>query len=247
VPGVPDQVVNDDVHDDHGYNQTLPRLDAGQVARDLGLRCRIRAAGAGQVSLLASDGRAVFQVILEPATGQARLLADGNEVALVTSPAARLASPTAVEMWLSDRQFLLALDGVPLFPAQSYDPPGEPSPLPSGVARGIPLAIGAGREAVAVDELQVWRDVCYTRPVVAGRTWGLDEPYVLAADEYFVLGDNSVISEDSRVWGQGPAVAGEMLVGRPAAVFLPGRRQPWTAWGGWRIQVPELPSFRYIR
>jgi signal peptidase I len=251
VPGLPEQVVHDDVHDDHGYNQTLPRLDGGQAARDLGLRCRLRTASAGQISLLASDARAVFQAILDSSTGQARLLADGREVATVSLPAARFACPTSIEMWLSDQQFLLALDGVLLFPPQLYDRPDEPAPLPAGVSRGIRLAIGARAEAVAVDELRVFRDVCYTQPAVAGRTWGIDEPYVLAANEYFVLGDNSVISEDSRVWGhetgQGPAVASELLVGRPVAVFLPGRRQPWTSWGGWRIQVPELPSFRYIR
>ena len=60
----------------------------------------------------------------------------------------------------------------------------------------------------------------------------LNEPYiesktfnnvntVLGADEYFVMGDNRIVSSDSRMWGPLPK---EDLIGRPIARLFPLRK-----------------------
>ncbi len=54
----------------------------------------------------------------------------------------------------------------------------------------------------------------------------------LGPDEYFVLGDNSPVSNDSRFWGEGPVVRGSMFVGKPFLVHLPGQVVPLRFLGG---------------
>jgi signal peptidase I len=46
----------------------------------------------------------------------------------------------------------------------------------------------------------------------------LSEGWRLGPEEYFVLGDNAEISDDSRNWPGGPALDAELLVGRPLGV-----------------------------
>ncbi len=53
--------------------------------------------------------------------------------------------------------------------------------------------------------------------------FGLRET-TLGPDEYFVLGDNSLLSEDSRHWG---ALERERIFGRVVAVVLPLSRATW--------------------
>jgi signal peptidase I len=92
--------------------------------------------------------------------------------------------------------------------------------------------------------MRVFRDVYYTRPI-GGRTfWGVESPFQLGVDEFFVLGDNSPISEDSRTWPQGPALSGGLLIGKPLTVHFPAME---ARLGGWHFQVPDLSKIRYIR
>ena len=52
----------------------------------------------------------------------------------------------------------------------------------------------------------------YSAPVGLNGALGIESPYTLAADEYFVLGDNSLVAVDSRYPGYGP-IRAEALVG----------------------------------
>jgi signal peptidase I len=51
-----------------------------------------------------------------------------------------------------------------------------------------------------------------------GDTAGRSGGWRLGPDEYFVLGDNAAISDDSRSWLAGPGLNAKLLVGRPLGV-----------------------------
>jgi hypothetical protein len=72
---------------------------------------------------------------------------------------------------------------------------------------------------VEVARLRVWRDIYYTDPGSGHFRWGLDRPHRLAEDAFFVLGDNSPLSLDSRAL-PAAGILGKLIVGKPLP--LPG-------------------------
>ena len=65
----------------------------------------------------------------------------------------------------------------------------------------------------------VWRDVYYAVRHGDGRQRsaerGVTTSWRLATDEFFVLGDNAPVSDDSRSWLSGPGVEAKLLIGKP--------------------------------
>jgi hypothetical protein len=103
--------------------------------------------------------------------------------------------------------------------------------------------VGTLGVALELTETKVFRDIYYTPP--AGPIVAADAAACqLGSDQYFVLGDNSPESVDSREPGFGPAVPAPLLVGKPVLVYHPSRIVRWL---GWAFQVPELSRIRYIR
>ncbi len=97
---------------------------------------------------------------------------------------------------------------------------------------------------VRLEHLQMFRDVYYT----PGRGQNaIREPYRVDTDGYFVQGDNSPVSSDSRGWAE-PCVPHRMLLGKPFLVHLPSRPAILTA-GRLElpIRVPDWSRIRYIR
>jgi signal peptidase I len=198
-----------------------------------------RAFGEGQLVVKATDGREEFLVRMEPRRSLYEVHRNGQPV----GPGGRRRMPAwtgdlQVEVSLFDRQFVLAFDGhsAVVHPYEATEPVGKPTPRP--------LAIGSQGLGVELRDLRVYRDVYYTHPVGVKGRWGLDEPFHLGPDEYFVLGDNSPVSEDSRTWPHGPAVPAQALVGRPLLVHFPAEHLDL---GLWDIQVPDPGRIRYIR
>jgi signal peptidase I len=152
--------------------------------------------------------------------------------------------PVRLEASTFDRALLVALDGRPAF---------EPVPLPepTGPPRFVasPISLGAGRGTIEASRLRVHRDVYYT-PTILGapqRGFAVAEPYTLGPDEFFVLGDNSPVSNDSRFWARGPVVRRDDLVGKPFLVHLPSQVVPVRVFG-WTVSwVPDPREIRYIR
>jgi len=101
---------------------------------------------------------------------------------------------------------LLALNGQ-LALACDWDVSSRKGP-PKPTCR--PLSIGAEGLRVEVGWLKVYRDVYYLNPMGGNVRWLDSRP--LGQDEFFLLGDNSPVSTDSRHWPAG--VSTKSLVGR---------------------------------
>jgi signal peptidase I len=210
TPGAPTTIEESPIRDEDGYNQTTSRK-LNDVT-DLMLVCRLSASGKGKLLLKARDGREELQISVRPSTGAIALARNGREVQSVQAAAGVLDRPTEVVLSLVDQQVVVAVGGQTelIYP---YDPPGNEEHAPSQ-----PFSIGAVGLNVLIARLQIWRDVYYTPPTKSAASTICH----LGPDEYFVLGDNSPISRDSRPWTGGDVLSGSVLIGRPLSVF---RRQ----------------------
>lgn len=239
-PSLGDEYQETPIDDQSAYNQALPRrVEEINPVADLLLSMRIvKLAGPGRLVVQITDGHRRFEARLDAQNRRYEALADDRPepIAAGQLPIAP-DRPFQLEVSLFDQQFLVAVDGRPLV-AHGYQRQGPPSP-PSR-----PVAIGLDGPEARIDGVRLYRDVYYTRPTGLLGRWGVDKPYRLAADEYFVLGDNSPASDDSRSWPAGPGVPGHLLVGRPLAVRFPS---PAMGWAGCQVQLPNPSRIRYIR
>ncbi|MFN0053664.1 MAG: signal peptidase I [Planctomycetales bacterium] len=230
------------VTDQYGYN----RGDQGggdYEVRDLMVEGQVTVRSpAGEFLIEISDGTATMQCLWDFAQGQVRLIDVGTQTTVRTAQIApgSLAAGARVEVSLMDHQALVAVDGRLLCEPWSYE-----SDRPRGSTPWIPVRLGSRGQAVAVDRLRLFRDVYYTP---GGSTRGPRTAWRLGSDEYFVLGDNSPISRDSRSWPGGVALRGEMFLGKPLLVHLPSRRSR-IGWGSWQteIRIPEITRIRYVQ
>ena len=192
--GTPSAILND-----IAYNQSESRELA--PVPDVMLRCTARVVGDGALLFKVDDFRDEFVVRLSAGTQGAKLLRNGQEVARAATTVA-LDPPVDVDLALADHQLLLAVNRrvVLEYPYEPSDRAAKPTPHP--------LAIGAERATAQVAKVRVLRDIFYSPAEGVSAT----KEYRLGADEYFVLGDNSPVSEDSRSWKL--AVPSELILGK---------------------------------
>jgi len=115
---------------------------------------------------------------------------------------------------------------------------------------------GAGK--LALSHIGIFRDIHYLASMGPSHMKvfraGEGDAFELGADEFFVLGDNSPASKDSRLWdkpGQGNGrrqyrpgtVPRDYLVGKAFFVYWPGGMRPFAK--GWRI-VPYIGGMKVI-
>jgi hypothetical protein len=117
----------------------------------------------------------------------------------------------------------------------------------------------SGSGKLALSHVAVFRDIHYTSPQYANGPKGrraIDQSFVLGEDEFFVLGDNSPNSADSRLWrreglankGLSPYRVGivprDYLVGKALFVYWPSGFRPFPKFPI-RI-VPNIGQMRFI-
>jgi len=150
-----------------------------------------------------------------------------------------------LEVSTIDRRLTVALDDVPLFDPVDFE---RNKAVDYGMP-GSPLGLGVPGGSVEVRRVRVYRDLYYTGSLALGprRPFAVDVPYVLGPYDYFVLGDNSPVSNDSRFWESSPVVKGDRFLGKPFLVHLPGQVCALKVFGrplGW---IPDPREIRYIR
>jgi signal peptidase I len=160
-----------------------------------------------------------------------------------------------------DYRVRLLVDGQELLTSTAAQYRPDIAALREAEARRSPLPHAAayitGREVSGrITHLSLWRDIYYIADDALGRivrgTWR--NPAVLGADEYFMLGDNSALSQDGRYWEDpidlpaeglevaGGLVPGRFLLGRAVFVYWPAGFRPFAA-----SPLDLVPNFGQMR
>jgi signal peptidase I len=208
VRGAANSVEETPIRDNDFYNPTTSRR-LNDVT-DLMLDAQLRISGAGELRLRANDGREVFELTIDIPSGKTLLKCDGRYVKTIQLVKRLVDRPVEIVLSTFEHRLLLAFDGQTEL-VHDYAPA-------AGQARPIsrPFAIASAGIKISVQRLRVFRDVYYTPPTHAVDSLARK----LGPDEYFVLGDNSPISADSREWMGGETVPARLIVGR---VLSPSR------------------------
>lgn len=226
--------------DDYGYNPedgaTIPN-----PVRDVMVSCRIHIEhGAGELAIQMTDGLRNYTCVLDASRREIRLMIGENEEPVATGewPKSFDAGSPTLEMSLIDRQIVVAVDGQPLLESWPLDVP-DATPAPRSAVR-----IGGRGLDVHIDQLKLYRDVYYT----ASRSRnGVNRPYELSTDQFFVMGDNSPVSFDSRRWDEAP-VDRKLLLGKPFLVHLPSK--PGRLRIGkydMHLRIPDVGRIRFLK
>lgn len=231
--------------DFYAYNRQIPGNGDSAIVRDLMLATTVDfKAGQGEFRIEMNDGSEVYAWVFDTRQQQVRLHLRGSSAAVRTAPLpAKFTKETVLlEMSLFDRQVMCVLDGKQVFE------PWELPPSPRGkTAPRRQVRLGANGVRLHVLSLELFRDVYYTADGGAEtKTWELsDRP---ERQEFFVLGDNSPVSVDTRLWHPDVVLISQLFMGKPFLVHLPSRTAQLKL-GNWqsRLRVPDFSRIRYIR
>lgn len=198
------------------------------------------ASAPGQFACRLADGTTSVRADLSVGeVSGVRVSVDGGALnALAAGPGLTPGRDYRVAFAFVDRRATLSIDGREV--TDPLDLPADES-RPGGVAR--PVQFGVRGASVAVRDLKISRDVHYLSPSV-GAAWAL------GGGEFFVLGDNTHDSHDSRAWvdAEGrpaPGVPAGAFLGKPFLVHQPLRlsRLP----GGAAVPSPDWARLRFLR
>jgi signal peptidase I len=237
------------VRDFYAYNGGDLRAD--NEVTDLGIEARLCVSNAvDTISVTLRSGSDQFVVRIPVArSGSIELLRNNRPVRLSNcqnpfEDSELWPRNVTLEAMAFDRRVQVAIDGRLLFDPYDYDDPIAP-----GLASESPISLGVRGGALEVIDLRIFRDIYYTSSLASTPRYshGMATSIKLGSDDYFVLGDNSPVSNDSRFWNECPVVRGSMFVGRPFLVHLPGQVVPLKVFGRSVCWVPDPRRIRYIR
>jgi signal peptidase I len=101
----------------------------------------------------------------------------------------------------------------------------------------IKRIIGLPGDTITVDQTHVWvNGVLLTEPYISQAANTLGHTWKVPLDDYFVMGDNRPVSDDSRDWGCVPKA---YIVGKAVAVYWPLKN--------WEIINTYSPAYAAIK
>jgi signal peptidase I len=228
-----------------------PHLPGENWVGDLILECDAQAdQPKGQLTLELSKGMDRFRARFDLASGDCKLLRvhdagkkGEREEELACKPTGFKGGSHHVRLANVDRRLTVWVDGnLPFGDGVAYSPPEDEGPSADNDLE--PAGIGVRGAAAAVHGLKLWRDVYYTTArhdlpsdpdggfgvnFSKPDTWGPlgrlpVKTFYVPPDCYFLLGDNSTESSDSRWFGPVPR---RLLLGKAFLVYYPLDRAGW--------------------
>ena len=261
------------VTDRYGYNAMVESLE--YVVSDLMLKIQLTWTTAPTaIRVQIPVGADVFGLVVHPQNSTADLIAI-DEKTVIRSGRYLSGSPTSskspgepatmlLEVSNFDRQIVVAIDGQPVFEPFEINHAVTDEALEATVstiagqkmnatkAAQISLrleqqnrwAFGVSGSNARITDLEMYRDVFYTP---GKKRNAVESEFFVPKGCYFVQGDNSPVSADSRNWER-PCVPHSLLIGKPFLVHLPSRPAV-LQFGGrrWPVRIPDWPRIRYIR
>ncbi len=247
------------VTDSYGYNSSVSSAEYG--VQDLMLDVVVQLdAGQPDIKIDFPVARQLWQVMLDTRTGLVELAQDGDDTEIRSGQIPPGGSELEIEVSNFDRRLLVAVNGELVF--APVDLPGQYVSSPdsadsSGLSTVSMSSASTARHLLRQNQLRMnlygatcrltrlrlYRDVYYTP---GQRKNAVDSVCRIAGNSYFVQGDNSPVSFDSRSWDN-PLVPHELLVGKPFVVHLPSRPGRLKFAGReLTIRLPDFSRIRYI-
>ena len=207
VRGVPWE--RERITDDYAYNQTLSRSLSSMG--DLILSAQVRSQGGGTLKFRLGT----CELQLDASSERGLLLHENRPVAQCVWDGERISHDTRLEIAVVDRQFFFVIEGEVLlrydldkndldesalgdsFGSTDQQEGANPADNAMLLDPRWYLAIGAKNLDLDITEVQILRDVYYTDQIVGVAHTRRGECQ-LGEGQFFVLGDNSPLSLDSR-------------------------------------------------
>ncbi|HCN19873.1 MAG: hypothetical protein A3C38_08365 [Planctomycetes bacterium RIFCSPHIGHO2_02_FULL_50_42] len=199
------------IFDNYAYND----MTGANVVGDLRLKLSaVVQRGSGGVSaVIERDGEIFDAYIPVQGSGEKCGLRRSGKVLAEADAHLTLGHEHKVEFCYADGVLWLLLDEKQVL---FYDSDAG-SPDYGGKISDSGIRIGGRDITCRFGDIEIFRDIYYSSDLTSG-SWGVSGPIKISNGEYFVLGDNSINSKDSRVW---KFVVEEDIVGKAFLVFWP--------------------------
>jgi signal peptidase I len=198
------------VSDQNGYNNRSGRNEMGDIKISFDVTL---VKGSQSLELVLEKNGDVFTARIPTTdTGEKSLLMKNGNIVLEKDVHLQTGQRHTIEFSNVDRVVSLSIDSNKVF-VFDYDDGAIPDPHPFDTAK---IRFGGMQANATFENIKIFHDIYYTN--LSAGTWGTTKPVQLGEKDYFMLGDNSRNSNDSRVWKFVPE---ENIVGKAFFIFWP--------------------------